>query len=110
MKIIDIRHHLIHPGAGKNLCFVRIDTDEGIHGWGECYTQADRDVQITAHIDMLKRYLIGRDPTNIKHFMHPPLLRPNCVQWISIPYHPRFPKYENEIPILSVQSRTERLR
>ena len=69
MKIIDIRHHLIHPGAGKNLCFVRIDTDEGIHGWGECYTQADRDVQITAHIDMLKRYLVGRDPTNIKHFM-----------------------------------------
>ena len=69
MKIIDIRHHLIHPGAGKNLCFVRIDTDEGIHGWGECFTQADRDVQVTAHIDMLKRYLIGRDPTNIKHFM-----------------------------------------
>ena len=69
MKITDIRYHLIHPGAGKNLCFVRIDTDEGIHGWGECYTQADRDVQITAHIDMLKRYLIGRDPTNIKHFM-----------------------------------------
>ena len=69
MKIIDIRHHLIHPGAGKNLCFVRIDTDEGIHGWGECYTQADRDVQVTAHVDMLKRYLIGRDPTNIKHFM-----------------------------------------
>ena len=69
MKITDIRYHLIHPGAGKNLCFVKIDTDEGIHGWGECYTQADRDVQITAHIDMLKRYLVGRDPTNIKHFM-----------------------------------------
>jgi len=69
VKITDIRYHLIHPGAGKNLCFVKIDTDEGIHGWGECYTQADRDVQITAHIDMLKRYLVGRDPTNIKHFM-----------------------------------------
>ena len=69
MKITDIRYHLIHPGRGKNLCFVKIDTDEGIHGWGECYTQADRDVQITAHIDMLKRYLVGRDPTNIKHFM-----------------------------------------
>ena len=69
MKITDIRYHLIHPGRGKNLCFVRIDTDEGIHGWGECYTQADRDVQITSHIDMLKRYLVGRDPTNIKHFM-----------------------------------------
>ena len=69
MKITEIRYHLVNPGKGKNLCFVRIDTDEGIHGWGECYTQADRDVQVTAHIDKLKRYLVGRDPTNIKHFM-----------------------------------------
>ncbi len=69
MKITEIRYHLVNPGKGKNLCFVRIDTDEGLHGWGECYTQADRDVQVTAHIDKLKRYLVGRDPTNIKHFM-----------------------------------------
>ena len=69
MKISDIRYHLVNPGKGKNLCFVRIDTDEGIHGWGECYTQADRDIQVTTHIDKLKRYLVGRDPTNIKHFM-----------------------------------------
>ncbi|CAI8035886.1 D-galactonate dehydratase [Geodia barretti] len=59
---------LVHPGKAKNLCFVKIETDEGIYGWGECYTQSDRDVQITAHVDQLKRYLIGRDPTNIKHF------------------------------------------
>ena len=69
MKISDIRYHLVNPGKGKNLCFVRIDTDEGIHGWGECYTQADRDIQVTTHIDRLKRYLEGRDPTNIKHFI-----------------------------------------
>ncbi|MQG04115.1 MAG: mandelate racemase/muconate lactonizing enzyme family protein [SAR202 cluster bacterium] len=69
MKISDIRYHLVNPGKGKNLCFVRIDTDEGIHGWGECYTQADRDIQVTTHIDKLKRYLVGRDPTNIKHFI-----------------------------------------
>lgn len=69
MKITDINYVIAHPGRGKNLCFVKIDTDEGIHGWGECYTQADRDIQVTAHIDQLKRYLIGRDPTNIKHFM-----------------------------------------
>ncbi len=69
MKISDIRYHLVNPGKGKNLCFVRIDTDEGIHGWGECYTQADRDIQVTTHIDRLKRYLVGRDPMNIKHFM-----------------------------------------
>ena len=68
MQITDIKTFLIHPGKAKNLCFVKIETDEGIYGWGECYTQSDRDVQITAHVDQLKRYLIGRDPTNIKHF------------------------------------------
>ena len=68
MQITDIKTFLVHPGRAKNLCFVKIETDEGIYGWGECYTQSDRDVQITAHVDQLKRYLIGRDPTNIKHF------------------------------------------
>ncbi len=69
MQITDIQHYLVHPGRAKNLCFVKIDTDEGIHGWGECYTQSDRDTQVAAHIDQIKRYLIGRDPTNIKHFV-----------------------------------------
>ncbi|HZA24006.1 MAG TPA: mandelate racemase/muconate lactonizing enzyme family protein [Dehalococcoidia bacterium] len=68
MKVTNVTHYLAHPGQGKNLCFVKVDTDEGVHGWGECYTQADRDIQITAHVDQLKRYLIGRDPANIKHF------------------------------------------
>jgi galactonate dehydratase len=68
MKVTDVTHFLAHPGVGKNLCFIKVDTDEGVHGWGECYTQADRDTQIVAHVDQLKRYLIGRDPNNIKHF------------------------------------------
>ena len=66
MKVTRVQHHLVHPDSGKNLCFVRIDTDEGVHGWGECYTQGDRDGQITAHIDALARYLVGRDPTRIR--------------------------------------------
>ena len=68
MKITDIKWFLAHPDARKNLCFVKVETDEGIHGWGECYTQSDRDLQVTAHIDQMKRYLVGRDPGNIKHF------------------------------------------
>ena len=68
MKVTDVTTFLVRPGSGKNLCFVKVDTDEGIHGWGECYTQADRDLQITAHVDQLRRYLVGRDPTHIKHF------------------------------------------
>ena len=68
MQITDVRHFLVHPGRGKNLCFVRIDTDGDVYGWGECYTQSDRDLQITAHIDQIKRYLVGRDPGRIKEF------------------------------------------
>ena len=69
MKITDVKTFLVHPGTAKNLCFVKLETDEGLYGWGECYTQSDRDTQISSHIDQLKRYLIGRDPTDIKHFM-----------------------------------------
>ena len=69
MKITDVTSFLVSPGGRKNLCFVKVDTDEGVHGWGECYTQSDRDVQVTAHVEQLTRYLVGRDPANIKHFL-----------------------------------------
>jgi len=84
MRVTGVKTFLVHPsaagaaagvangpayGAGtKNLCFVRVDTDEGLHGWGECYTQADRDTQIAAHVEQISRYLIGRDPTHVKNF------------------------------------------
>lgn len=68
MRITNISTYLVHPGVVKNLCFVKMETDEHVTGWGECYTQADRDLQVTAHVEQLARYAIGRDPTNIKHF------------------------------------------
>jgi galactonate dehydratase len=58
----------VDPGSAKNWLFVKVETDAGIHGWGECYTQADRDRAIEAHVQQLGRYLIGRDPHQIKHF------------------------------------------
>ncbi len=70
MKITDVKPYLCYPGTGKNWLFVRIATDEGIVGWGECYTQLDRDSAILGHIEQLERYLIGRDPFNIKHFSY----------------------------------------
>lgn len=68
MKITNIRTYLVHPGRGKNWLFVKVETDEGIHGWGEAYTQADRDKTIEAHIHSLTRYLVGRSPFDIKQF------------------------------------------
>ena len=66
MKIIDIKSYLVHPGTAsnsgtgmKNFLFVRLETDNGIIGWGEAYTQADRDTQIEAHVNQLSRYIEG---------------------------------------------------
>ena len=68
MRVTGVRSVIVDPGSGKNWLFVRVDTDAGISGWGECYTQADRDQSIVPHITQLGRYLTGRDPHQIKHF------------------------------------------
>jgi galactonate dehydratase len=68
MKITDIKTFLVHPGTGKNWLFVKVETDAGLVGWGESYTQADRDRAIEVHIHQLARYLRGRNPLHIKHF------------------------------------------
>ena len=67
-EIIDLSHHLVHPKSGKNLLFVRLETAHGRHGWGECYTQADRDLQISAHLQHLTRYVKGWDARHIRQF------------------------------------------
>ena len=68
MKVTDVKTFLVNPGTAKNWLFVKIETDEGIYGWGECYTQLDRDKTIEIHVQQLARYLKGRDPFDIKHF------------------------------------------
>ena len=71
MRVSDVKTYIVHAGTGlykKNWLFVRVETDEGIHGWGECYTQSDRDRTVEAFVLEMKRYLVGRNPFNIKHF------------------------------------------
>ena len=70
MKITDIETFVVHPPQGKNMLFVKLTTDNGIAGWGEAYTQTDRDTAAIAHIEQLGRYLEGRDPFNIRHWMN----------------------------------------
>lgn len=68
MKISAVKSYPVFPGWRKNLIFVKIETDAGISGWGEVYTQYDRDQAMKAHVDMLGKYLVGRDPFHIKYF------------------------------------------
>ena len=70
MKIERVRTFLVDPGSHKRWLFVKVETDNGLHGWGECYTQADRDRAIEVHVQEMGRYLVGRSPLDIKHFTY----------------------------------------
>ncbi len=68
MKITAVKSYAVHPGWRKNLIFVKVETDAGIHGWGEAYSQYDRDTAVMAQLQALGPYLVGRSPFDIKHF------------------------------------------
>jgi len=68
VKITAVKPYTVHPGWRKNLIFVKVETDSGIHGWGEACSQYDRDTAVVAQLDALGKYALGRDPFNIKHF------------------------------------------
>ncbi len=68
MKITKVTPITVHPGWRKNWIFVKVETDEGITGWGETYSQYDRDRQMVTHIEEMSRYLVGRDPFQIRYF------------------------------------------
>jgi galactonate dehydratase len=70
MNVKAVRTYLVDPGSHKHWLFVKVEADNGLHGWGECYTQADRDRSIEAHVHQLGRYLAGRSPFDIKHFTY----------------------------------------
>ncbi|MGY8991437.1 MAG: mandelate racemase/muconate lactonizing enzyme family protein [Rhodospirillales bacterium] len=68
MKVKAVTCIPVHPGWRKNWVYVKVETDDGIVGWGEAYSQYDRDRAVGAHVEELGRYLVGRDPFQIKHF------------------------------------------
>lgn len=70
MQVTAVKTFLVNSGTAKNWLFVKIETDADIYGWGEAYTQLDRDRSIEVHVQQLGRYLVGGSPFNIKHFTH----------------------------------------
>jgi len=68
MQVTQVTPFLVDSGGSKSWLFVKLDTDTGVVGWGEAYTQADRDRAMLAHLEEMGRYLVGRSPFAIKHF------------------------------------------
>ena len=64
MKITDITCYPVDAG-GRNVLFVKTETDRGVVGWGEAYGVGP-DLAVVATIDHLKTWLIGEDPRNIE--------------------------------------------
>jgi galactonate dehydratase len=65
IKITDIKTFLVGTG-GRNLCFVKVETDQGIHGIGEAYSCGPDEATVAVIADY-KRWLVGQDPRNIEH-------------------------------------------
>jgi galactonate dehydratase len=65
IKITDIQTFLVGVG-NRNLVFVKVLTDEGIHGIGEAYSVGPDEATV-ATINDYKRWLVGMDPRNIEY-------------------------------------------
>jgi galactonate dehydratase len=68
MHVAEVTPFLVDSGSSKSWLFVKLETDDGLVGWGEVYTQADRDAAMLAHVNEMGRHLLGRNPFAIKHF------------------------------------------
>ena len=64
VKITDISAFVV-DGGGRNIIFVKTETDEGIVGWGESFSVGP-DLAVAATIEYLKDWLVGEDPRNIE--------------------------------------------
>ena len=62
MKITSVVTYTVPP----RWLFLRVETDDGIVGWGEPVVEG-RAATVAAAVDELADYLVGQDPRNIEH-------------------------------------------
>ncbi len=58
------------PSAGLNMLLVRLETDQGIIGWGEAFGHGVSPASKIAFDTLVAPMLIGRDPSAIAALMH----------------------------------------
>ena len=63
MKILAITPFPVSAGH-RNLCLVKVDTDEGISGWGESGLSG-RERAVAAMVDHFSQFLVGQDARKI---------------------------------------------
>src|SRR3982750_2540039 len=63
MKITDIKSYPAWVGS-RNQLIVKIETDEGVFGWGESGLSG-REKAVVGAIEHFRQFLVGRDPMAI---------------------------------------------
>jgi len=63
MKITDIKCYPVWVGH-RNQCLVKVETDEGIYGWGEAGLSG-RELAVAGAVKHYREFLLGRDPMRI---------------------------------------------
>lgn len=61
MKITEITAYSVHTTQWRNFNFVRIDTDEGIHGVGELFC-VGADTAVQSMVKYVSEWVVGMDP------------------------------------------------
>jgi len=78
VKITDVRAYVVDsagPAWGaapdREWTFVRVDTDEGVTGWGECTNYPGGGSFLTGHaVKALREALVGENPSDIERLWH----------------------------------------
>ncbi len=60
MKITDVKAYPVWVGH-RNQCLVKVETDEGIYGWGESGLSG-RELAVAGAVNHYREFVIGRDP------------------------------------------------
>jgi len=67
MQIARVETFLFDPGLAKNLLFCRIETDTGLHGWGEAYVTPGKEPVIEHLLQDMGKYMLARSAFGIRH-------------------------------------------
>src|SRR4029077_7295833 len=67
MKIARIETFILGTGSSKDLLFCRVETDDGLYGWGEAYVTQGKEKVVADCIEARAPHVIGRSAFNIRH-------------------------------------------
>ena len=63
MKITEVKTYIM-DSPGREYVFIKIETDEGLHGWGEGTLEMKQGTVVAAVKD-LEGFVVGQDPTRV---------------------------------------------